>query len=84
MLNAIEDFYTSTDPCKLETTFRALIAANVLPNWDQGIGSASKFLENLSLLFKDSRISVAPAAHRHGHTRVIQQALRRTQTILII
>ena len=75
MLNAIADFYTPAEPSKLETAFRALIAANVLPNWDQGIGTAAKFLEILSLLFKDSRISADPAVHRHGHTRVIQQAL---------
>ena len=56
----LEKFYTLADPCELKTAFRALIAANVLPNCDQGIGTAAKFLEILSLLFKDRRISVGP------------------------
>ena len=28
----LEKFYTLADPCELKTAFRALIAANVLPN----------------------------------------------------
>lgn len=75
MLNNIPDFYAPSDTSELETAFRALLAANVLPNLDQGIHTTAKFLEILSLLLHDNRITTVPTAHRHGHTRVIQQAV---------
>ncbi len=75
MLNAVADFYMPADAYELEKIFCDLIAAYVLPDWSHGINTAAKFLEILSILLKDARISAATAAHRHGNAQVIQQAM---------
>ena len=75
MLDTIADFYTPDDATALENAFQELIAAHMLPDWDWEIRTAAKFLEILSLLLKETRMSASPTTHWHENARVVQQAV---------
>ncbi len=74
-LNTLPDFYTPSDPAKLEKAFRDLIAEHTFPDRNLGISVEIKLLEILSMLIKDARMNPQNAAQQHRNAEFLRQAL---------